>query len=89
MENAIKHGLNTKAEGGTIRLTTRADDARVYITLEDDGVGFEQHQLHKEGSVGLRNVRFRLKHMVDGEMTIESTPGLGTCVQILIPREDG
>ena len=88
VENAIKHGLNAKEAGGTIRLSTRADDACVYITIADDGVGFEQHQLHKEGSVGLRNVRFRLKHMVDGEMTIESTPGLGTCVQILIPRED-
>lgn len=88
VENAIKHGLTAKPEGGTIRLSTRSDKDWVYITVADDGVGFEQQELHKEGSVGLRNVRFRLEHMVNGELTIESTPGLGTCVQILIPRED-
>lgn len=89
VENAIKHGLNVKEDGGTIRLSTRSDAKGAYITVEDDGVGFEPHQLNKEGSVGLRNVRFRLKHMVNGEMTINSTPGLGTCVRIMIPREEG
>ncbi len=89
VENAIKHGLTARTEGGTIRLTTRSDNKWVYITVTDDGVGFEQHELHKEGSVGLRNVRFRLKHMVGGNLSIESTPGLGTSVQIMIPRKDG
>ena len=45
--------------------------------------------LDKETSVGIRNVRFRLKHTVGADMTIESTPGEGTCVLITIPREDG
>lgn len=88
VENAIKYGLTARLEGGTIRLSTRSDSKWVYITVTDDGVGFEQHELYKEGSVGLRNVRFRLEHMVDGNITIESTPGLGTSVQIMIPRKD-
>lgn len=88
VENAIKHGLTAKVEGGTIWLSTRSDSNWVYITVTDDGVGFQQHELHKDGSVGLRNVRFRLKHMVNGHMTIESTPGQGTSVQIMIPRKD-
>jgi sensor histidine kinase YesM len=86
VENAIKYGLTAKAEGGTIRLLTRSDEDWIYIIISDDGVGFEQQELHKEGSVGLRNVRFRLKNMVNGELTIESTPGLGTRVQVAIPR---
>jgi sensor histidine kinase YesM len=89
VENAIKHGLTAKVEGGTIWLSTRSDSNWVYITVTDDGVGFQQHELHKKGSVGLQNVRFRLKHMVDGNITIESTPGLGTSVQIMIPRKEG
>ena len=88
VENAIKHGLTARVEGGRIWLSTRSDSKWVYITVADDGVGFEQHELHKEDSVGLRNVRFRLKHMVNGNLTIKSTPGLGTSVQIMIPRKD-
>ena len=88
VENAIKHGLTARVEGGRIWLSTRSDSKWVYITVTDDGAGFEQHELYKEDSVGLRNVRLRLKHMVNGNLTIKSTPGLGTSVQIMIPRKD-
>ena len=89
VENAIKYGLNVKEEGGTIRIATWAEHNRICITVTDDGVGFDLENLKKETSVGIRNVRFRLKHTVNAELTIDSTPGTGTCVLITIPREDG
>lgn len=85
VENAIKHGLFPKTEGGTILLCTRMEGDKIIITVKDDGVGFDSEAPHKEGSVGLDNIRFRLEHMVNGTMNIESSPGNGTTVTVVIP----
>ena len=85
VENAIKHGLFPKTEGGTILLFTRMEGDNITITVTDDGVGFDTKAPHREGSVGLDNVRFRLEHMVNGTMNIESSPGKGTTVTMVIP----
>ena len=87
VENAIRHGLFPKADGGTVTLQTRADKEYVYITITDDGVGFsfEEEKAEKKESVGLSNVRFRLQYMVNGRLDIESSPGKGTRVTIIIP----
>ena len=86
MENAIKHGLMSKPAGGTIVLRTREDKKHIVITVSDDGVGFKREDLEKEGSVGLRNVQFRLQHMVHGSLEIEGEQDKGTCITITIPR---
>ncbi|MBQ2450852.1 MAG: histidine kinase [Lachnospiraceae bacterium] len=85
VENAIKHGLFPKTEGGTILLFTRMEGDNIMITVTDDGVGFDTKAPHREGAVGLDNVRFRLEHMVNGTMNIESSPGKGTTVTMVIP----
>lgn len=46
------------------------------------------NEMKKEESVGLDNVRFRLKYMVKGRMNIESSPGNGTKVTIIIPHKE-
>ena len=86
VENAIKHGLMSKPAGGTIVLRTREDKKHIVITVSDDGVGFKREDLEKEGSVGLRNVQFRLQHMVHGSLEIEGEQDKGTCITITIPR---
>ncbi|MGN0168205.1 MAG: sensor histidine kinase [Acetatifactor sp.] len=86
VENSIKHGLLAKSEGGTISLGTREENGIIIITIQDDGVGFQQDEMPREGSVGIQNVRFRLKYMVNGRMDIESSPGKGTTVTITVPR---
>ncbi|MBR6826366.1 MAG: histidine kinase [Oscillospiraceae bacterium] len=84
VENAIKHGLTPKAEGGTITLSTERQGDRICITVSDDGVGYCTKDPVKQGSVGLSNVRFRLKQLVDGELKLESTPGQGTVATVTI-----
>jgi sensor histidine kinase YesM len=37
--------------------------------------------------LGLRNIRGRLKAMVDGDPILESKPGVGTNAVIMIPKE--
>lgn len=87
VENAIRHGLFPKTDGGTIDLQTKTDGKCIYITITDDGVGFssDQEDGEKKESVGLSNVRFRLQYMVNGRMDIESSLGKGTRVTIIIP----
>lgn len=85
VENAIKYGLLPKKSGGTIELHAHKDGGNIRITIADDGVGFDMRDLEKEGSVGIKNVRFRLEHMVNGRLDIESCVGNGTKVTITIP----
>lgn len=87
IENAIKHGISKKQSGGTIILRTQEVDDQIVITVEDDGVGFEESELAKKGSVGLNNIRFRLKHRANGTLTIQSVVGEGTVVTITIPKK--
>jgi hypothetical protein len=88
VENAIKHGLMKLPRGGTIRVISYETDAEYCISVEDDGVGFDTSVLIDERKhVGLRNIRERLKVMVNGTLEIESTVGVGTKVLVRIPKE--
>ncbi|MBO5931021.1 MAG: histidine kinase [Clostridia bacterium] len=88
VENAIKHGLMKLPKGGSIRVVSYEADTHYCILVEDDGVGFDTNALLDERKhVGLRNIRERLKVMVNGTLEIESTVGVGTKVLIKIPKE--
>lgn len=78
VENAVKHGICSREEGGTISLITRKINNDIIIIVEDDGAGFDTGQTFRSGSVGINNVRYRLNHIVKGDLKIESVPGKGT-----------
>ena len=89
VENAIKHGLMKLQKGGTIRVVSYETETDYCVSVEDDGVGFDTSLLLDERKhVGLRNIRERLKAMVNGTIDIESTVGVGTKVIVKIPKED-
>lgn len=89
IENAIKHGVTPKAEGGYIFLKTWKDKDTIYIEVKDDGIGFDLKTLETKESIGLNNIKFRLDYMLDGDLTIDSEPQNGTKVTIKIPcKED-
>ena len=89
VENAIKHGLMKLPNGGTIRVVSYETETDYCVKVEDDGVGFDTNLLIDERKhVGLRNIRERLKAMVNGTIEIESTVGEGTTVHIKIPKEE-
>jgi sensor histidine kinase YesM len=88
VENAIKHGLMKLRNGGAIRVATYETDTDYYISVEDDGVGFDTNALlDDKNHVGIRNIRERLKVMVNGTLEIESKIGVGTKVVVKIPKE--
>ena len=88
VENAIKHGLMKLSKGGTIRVVSYETESYYCVSVEDDGVGFDTDVLLDERKhVGIRNIRGRLKAMVNGTLEIESRVGIGTTVLIKIPKE--
>ena len=88
VENAIKHGLMKLPKGGTINVVAYETDTAYCVSVVDDGVGFDTGTLFEDRShVGLRNIRERLKVMVNGTLEIESEIGVGTKVLITIPKE--
>ena len=89
VENAVKHGICSKLEGGTIKISTEKKGRDHIITIEDNGIGFEIEKALNDGRphVGIRNVKERLKSMVRAEIEIISFIGIGTTVRIIIPGE--
>ncbi|NMS88664.1 hypothetical protein HGQ85_01900 [Clostridioides difficile] len=87
VENAIRHGITKKKEGGTIIISTSKDKENVYIVIKDDGVGFKVLEKINDGKnhVGIKNVKRRLKTQCNGSLAIESCMGKGTIVTIVIP----
>jgi len=80
VENAIKHGLRNKAEGGTISITTKKKGSIVTISVKDDGVGLNNDDLF---SRSLGNINKRLRHHYpDSNVHIEKidTGGVATTV---------
>jgi len=90
VENSIRHGLAGKLDGGTIRLRTWLEGARLCIHIEDDGVGIPESKLGTlfESGIGVSNVNERLRVLfgMHYRFTIDSTPGEGTRTLLEIPE---
>ncbi len=87
VENAVRHGLTKKDEGGNLIIHTESTKEGALITITDNGTGFDPDRPCKEDRqhLGIKNVRGRLSAMCNGIMEIESCIGEGTTVTILIP----
>ena len=88
VENAIKHGLMRLESGGTVLIRSYETSTHFCVEVKDDGVGFDTSQpMEEKKHVGLRNIRGRLKAMVNGELLLESKLDAGTKAVIMIPKE--
>ncbi len=89
-ENAIKHGINQKVNGGTLKISSFERNEYIIILIEDDGVGFDVNQVKNDGRshVGMNNIKSRLKELLNAEVIVESAENKGTTVTIKIPKED-
>ena len=89
VENAVKHGFASKVEGGSIYLRSRNADHRLVIEVEDDGVGMSPDGTSESSGtgIGMVNVTERLQVVYGdaAEITIESQPGRGTMVRLVLP----
>ena len=90
VENAIRHGLEPRVDGGRIHVTARADSEWLELTVTDTGIGFETAAPtpHDGGShFGLTQVRERVAVAYEGRgrVTLTSAPGEGTTVRLRLP----
>jgi LytS/YehU family sensor histidine kinase len=60
VENAVKHGVSTKPEGGLVRVDACILDGSLHVEVADDGPGFDPAASTNAGH-GLQNVRRRIQ----------------------------
>ena len=84
IENAIKHGLEPKIEGGRIDISATLESGALKVSVRDNGVGFN---LHADDGVGLANIRERLRLLYENraELIIEAPETGGAVVAIRVP----
>ena len=90
VENAVRHGVRENPDGkGTVTILSQDAGDHYAVTVMDDGPGFDPDK-PQDGKthIGISNVRDRLERMCAGKIHIQSEPGRGTTVKILIPKED-
>lgn len=90
VENAVKHGIMMRDEGGTITIGTKETKNAYIITVSDDGIGFlpDEKKEDNRSHVGIQNIKKRLDTMCRGSIEITSIPDKGTVVVIRIEKEE-
>jgi len=91
VENAVRHGLEPRVEGGTVEVVARRRLDLLEIEVRDDGCGLPREDATgvpawREG-VGLRNTRDRLQHLYGNahRISVRSRVQGGAIVAIQIP----
>ncbi len=86
VENAIKHGLEPKADGGSLTVSAEVAHGKLHVSVADTGVGFARAATAGTGT-GLTNIRERLKLIYGdaGELRIAPSAPTGTRVTIVVP----
>jgi hypothetical protein len=88
VENAIKHGLEPKAEGGKLEVSAQIVHGMLSVTVADTGLGFGRAATAGTG-VGLANIRERLKLLYGdrASMVVADNVPSGTVVTLAVPYQ--
>lgn len=85
VENAVKYGLESKVEGGRIRIRVLSDDKGLLVTVSDDGTGLDP----SGGSAGIavNNISRRLDALYGGKagLTLRENKTCGMTSEVRIP----
>ena len=87
VENAIRHGIRKKENGGNICISTMEDAIFYYLIVEDNGIGFDTATIFSKEHIGIKNTKKRLQLICNGQLKIESILNKGTKATITIPKE--
>jgi sensor histidine kinase YesM len=84
VENALRHGIEPRAEGGLIEIAIERQPDEIMLLVRDDGVGLAAGS---EPGIGLHNTRERLASFYAGRASLELLPGapMGTVAAVSIP----
>lgn len=86
VENAVKHGVLSREQGGSVAITIAQNDGALHLCVADDGPGLSK-AAHGQHGVGLSNTAARLKELYGDKshFSIASSPGGGVTAKIEIP----
>lgn len=100
VENAVRHGVMEKVEGGTVKITSHKVKEWIEIIVADDGVGIDMANVRleegtprsaalseKRRGIGLSNINRRLRLLYSTSLMIEAPVGGGTIVRMRIRAE--
>jgi two-component system sensor histidine kinase ChiS len=82
INNIVKH-----SHAREVRISASIVEEQLKICVHDDGCGFPPGKDSTLGN-GLRNMKQRMTD-VEGTLTIESTPGSGTTLELSLPAREG
>ncbi|WP_309252368.1 response regulator [Paenibacillus spongiae] len=93
IENAVRHGLLSRNQGGTVHIRIARRDGFTLIEVKDNGKGMEQEKVIQllnptmkgKGGIGIANTHRRLMQLYGQGLSIVSKPGEGTTVSFVIP----
>jgi LytS/YehU family sensor histidine kinase len=86
VENAIRHGVEPKMEGGEVKVAAGSEQGRLVVTVSDTGLGWASAGA-SGGGVGLANVRERLAAAYGSEASVQvvEVPAGGVSVALRLP----
>ncbi|NLT95936.1 MAG: GHKL domain-containing protein [Clostridia bacterium] len=91
VENAVRHGIYPKKEGGKVEISVRREGKAVQIKIRDNGVGMTEEKIkevlndQRHVGIGIQNVHKRLISYYGYGLSIRSQVAKGTEVIIKIP----
>lgn len=87
LTNSAKH-----ARAASIHVRARATPSRLFLTIQDRGVGFDPEAIlepaNPNGGFGIPGMRDRV-HLFGGRFSLHSAPGAGTRIEVDVPLRDG
>lgn len=86
VENAVKYGIRSREDGGTVYISTKRENDKIYVSVHDDGMGFDINEKKNDGRshTGIENTRKRLQLMMNADLIINSEIGVGTTATIIL-----
>jgi len=94
VENAVRHGVRSRAQGGTVRIRIVRQDGFALIEVSDDGIGMDEDKIarlldwaNRGKGIGVANTHRRLTQLYGQGLLIRSVPGEGTTVSFLVPHQ--
>ena len=89
VENAVRHGVAPRPEGGKVTITAALDGRDLVLRVEDDGPGADPHATSEARGYGLRALRQRLQAMYGprSALEVDTAPGGGFRATVRLPEE--
>jgi two-component system LytT family sensor kinase len=85
VENAVRHGISPKVEGGKITIRAIQQDGALRMEIEDDGVGLQKESLNPGEGVGLQNITKMLDSLYGEKLSLINNASGGLTAGFSIP----